>query len=55
MTEQLESQLPVYSVCAPAIDTLGDLATDLTSAYRMVADPWQRYVLDNWLATSGGH
>ena len=54
MTEQLESQLPVYSVCAPAIDTLGDLATDLTSAYRMVADPWQRYVLDNWLATSGG-
>ena len=52
--EALEaSQRPVVSVASPAIDSLGDLAASLAADYGLTPDPWQAWVLDNWLATSG--
>jgi len=48
-------QIPVYSVSSPAIDSLGDLAAELTSAYGLVPDDWQKYVLEDWLAVAGDH
>lgn len=40
---------------APAADkTYGDLAADFAADYGLAPDPWQRIVLDDWLATRGG-
>lgn len=52
--EALEaSQRPVVAVASPAIDSLGDLAASLAADYGLTPDPWQAWVLDNWLATAG--
>lgn len=53
--EALEaSQRPCVTITSPAIDSLGDLAVSLAADYKLVPDPWQAWVLDNWLATMGG-
>lgn len=48
------SQRPRLHVAPAADDTFGDLAADLAAAYGLVPDPWQRLVLDDWLARSDG-
>lgn len=50
----IASQEPRLHVRAPADHTLGDLAADFASAYGLTPDPWQRLVLDDWLAERGG-
>lgn len=52
--EALEaSQRPCVTITSPSIDSLGDLAISLAADYKLVPDPWQAWVLDNWLATAG--
>lgn len=41
---------PRLRVAPPAAETYGDLAADFTSNYGLTPDPWQRLVLDDWLA-----
>ena len=47
-------QTPRVRVADPAISTLGDLAGDFSRDYGLTPDPWQRDVLDDWLARSNG-
>lgn len=44
------SQEPTYRWCAPYGSTLGGLASELSEAYALEPLPWQRAVLDDWLA-----
>lgn len=48
------NQRPRLHVAPPADETFGDLAAEFSAAYGMVPDPWQRLVLDDWLARSAG-
>lgn len=50
-----DSQEPRVRVAPRADETLGDLAADFAAAYGLTPDPWQRLVLDDWLAQRGGH
>lgn len=49
-----ESQRPRLHVAPPAEETFGDLAADFSADYGLVPDPWQRLVLDDWLARAAG-
>ena len=44
------SQTPTYSWCGSYNRTEGRLASDLADAYGMSPHPWQRLLLDDWLA-----
>lgn len=44
------SQEPRLHVAPRAAKTFGDLAGDLAADYGLTPDPWQRIVLDDWLA-----
>lgn len=44
------SQAPRLHVAPRAAKTFGDLAGDLAGDYGLTPDPWQRLVLDDWLA-----
>lgn len=46
--------MPTARVAPRADRTYGDLAADLASAYGLAPDPWQRLILDDWLAERGG-
>jgi hypothetical protein len=46
-------QAPRLHVAPPADRTFGDLAADLAASYGLAPDPWQRLVLDDWLAQKG--
>ena len=48
------SQAPRLHVAPRAAKTFGDLAADLAGDYGLDPDPWQRLVLDDWLAEHGG-
>lgn len=48
------SPAPRLRVAPPAEDTYGDLAVDFAGDYGLTADDWQRLILDDWLAVSGG-
>ena len=48
------NQRPRLHVAPPADETFGDLAADFAAAYGLTPDDWQRLVLDDWLARSGG-
>lgn len=48
------SQRPRLHVAPRADETFGDLASDFADAYGLTPDPWQRLVLDDWLARAGG-
>jgi len=43
-------QTPTYSWCGSYTRTEGKLASDLADAYGMSPHPWQRLLLDDWLA-----
>lgn len=47
-------QKPRVHVAPRADRTYGDLAADLAADYGLAPDPWQRLVLDDWLADKGG-
>lgn len=47
-------QRPRLHVVPPADRTFGDLAADLAAEYGLDADPWQRLILDDWLAERRG-
>lgn len=47
------SQQPRLHVAQQADLTFGDLAADFSADYGLDLDPWQRLVLDDWLARSG--
>lgn len=49
-----ESQRPRLHVAPQADDSFGDLAADFSASYGLVPDPWQRLVLDDWLARRRG-
>ena len=52
--EALEaSQRPCVTITSPAIDSLGDLAISLAADYKLIPDPWQAWVIDNWLSVVG--
>ena len=44
------NQTPTYTYCADYTRTQGNVATALSSAYALRPHPWQRMVLDDWLA-----
>lgn len=44
------AQLPTFSWCAPYSKTLGDKACALADAYGIPPHPWQRTILNDWLA-----
>ena len=44
------SQRPTYSWCASYTRTEGGMAAKLSDAYGLPPHPWQRLVLDDWLA-----
>lgn len=44
------SQTPTYSWCGSYTRTEGKLAADLADAYGMPPHPWQRLLLNDWLA-----
>ena len=44
------SQVPTYHVCPPYAMTHGPLSVELCQAYRYVLDPWQQYIMNDWLA-----
>lgn len=48
------SQEPRLRVAPRASRTFGDLAADLAADYGLTPDPWQRLVLDDWLADVAG-
>jgi phage terminase large subunit-like protein len=48
------SQEPRLHVAPRASNTYGDLASDLAGDYGLTPDPWQRLILDDWLAVGGG-
>ena len=48
------SQVPTHHVAPRADRTFGDLAADLAADYNLGPDPWQRLVLDDWLAQRDG-
>lgn len=43
-------QTPTYSYCASYKKTQGRVAFELASAYALRPHPWQRLILDDWLA-----
>lgn len=45
------NQIPTYTYCAPWRKTQGNIAVALSNSYSMRPHPWQRTVLDDWLAT----
>ncbi len=47
-------QQPRVHVTPSPDETFGDLAAALASGYGLKPDKWQRLVLDDWLATTGG-
>lgn len=48
------SQAPRLHVAPRADKTYGDVAADFASRFGLTLDPWQRLVLDDWLAHRGG-
>lgn len=48
------SQVPTHHVAPRRDRTFGDLAADLATDYDLAPDPWQRFVLDDWLAQRAG-
>ena len=46
----LGNQVPTYSWCGSYTRTEGRLACSLADAYGMPPHPWQRTLLDDWLA-----
>jgi hypothetical protein len=50
----VSSQLPRLHVAPPRSRTFGDLAADLAAAYDLEPDPWQRLILEDWLAERHG-
>lgn len=50
----IESQRPRVHVEPPSDESFGDLAAAFAADYGLTADPWQRLVLDAWLAERGG-
>ena len=48
------TQEPRVRVAPRAASTFGDLAADFASDYELSPDPWQRLVLDDWLAEKAG-
>lgn len=46
----MRQQAPRLHVAPPAADSFGDLAAEFAAAYGLTPDPWQRLVLDDWLA-----
>lgn len=44
------NQVPTYTYCAPWTRTQGNVAVALSNAYALHPHPWQRTVLDDWLA-----
>ena len=48
-----DSQIPNFRVVPRASKTDGDLAAGLAAYYGLDPDPWQRYILDDWLGMSG--
>ena len=50
------NQTPTYSWCASYTRSEGKLASALADAYGLPPHPWQRTILDDWLALDdGGH
>jgi len=47
-------QVPTYRWCAPYGRSQGRIAFELADAYGLRPHPWQRLVLDDWLAMDGG-
>lgn len=47
---KLGNQVPTYSWCASYNRTQGRLAADLSDAYALSPHPWQRTILNDWLA-----
>lgn len=47
-------QGPRLRLAPPRDETDGDLCADLVSGYGLAPDPWQRLVLDDWLARKDG-
>lgn len=48
--DSLGNQVPTYSWCASYNRTQGRLAADLSDAYALSPHPWQRTILNDWLA-----
>lgn len=48
------SQAPRLHIAPSAPDTFGDLAAGLAADYGLSPDPWQRIVIDDWLAVHRG-
>lgn len=46
--------LPRLHVAPASVDTWGDLAAKFATDYGLEPDPWQRLVLDDWLAEAEG-
>lgn len=49
-----DSQRPRVHVAPKYTSTDGDLAAEFASAYGLAPDPWQRFVLDDWLGVRSG-
>lgn len=49
-----DSQLPRVRVVPRSTRTNGDLAAGLAAYYGLEPDPWQRYILDDWLGEWSG-
>jgi hypothetical protein len=51
---RLGDQTPTYTYCAEYTRTQGNVAAALSTAYALRPHPWQRMVLDDWLALDDG-
>lgn len=50
----MSSQRPRLHVAPPRDRTFGDIAADFAGDYDLDPDPWQRLILDDWLAEKNG-